>query len=93
MKKIYCIEEWLREDKAVRDGGFWGCLEQPWKFGLTDYLQEFDSEDDFKDYLLDVINKGGAVGRVFTRDVPDDYNSHHFDGEELRKENNSRVML
>ena len=73
MKKIFCIEEWLKENERVRNGGFWGSLEQPWKLELTSYVQEFDNEDDFKDYLMSIINDGDAIGRVFTKEVSDDY--------------------
>ena len=73
MKKIFCIEEWLKDDERVRNGGFWGSLEQPWKLGMTSYVQEFDNEDDFKDYLMSIINDGGVIGRVFTKEVSGDY--------------------
>ena len=73
MKKVFCIEEWLKDDERVRDGGFWGSLEQPWKLGLTSYVQEFDEEDEFKDYLISIINDGGVIGRVFTKEVSDEY--------------------
>ena len=52
MKKVFCIEEWLKEDERVRNGGFWGSLEQPWKLGMTSYVQEFGNEDDFKNWTL-----------------------------------------
>jgi hypothetical protein len=29
MKKIFCIEEWFKEDERVCDGSFWNSLEQP----------------------------------------------------------------
>ena len=93
MKKIFCIEEWLKDDERVRDGGFWGSLEQPWKLGLTSYVQEFDNEDDFKDYLMSIINDGLVVGRVFTKEVSDDYFCNNFDGSELRKEDNFDDVL
>ena len=73
MKKVFCIEERLNDDERVRNGGFWGSLEQPWKAGLTSYVQEFDNEDDFKDYLMSIINDGGVIGRVFMKEVSDDY--------------------
>lgn len=86
MKKIYCIEEWLADDERVRDGSFWGCLESPWKIGLTDRVQEFDDEEEFKDYLMNIINSCGIVGRVFTKEVPDDYKPEHFDESEIKEE-------
>lgn len=73
MKKIFCIEEWLKEDERVRNGGFWGSIEQPWKLGLTSYVQEFDEEDKFKDYLMSIINDRSVIGRVFVKEDPDDY--------------------
>ena len=72
MKKVFCSEEWLKDDERVRNGGFWGSLEQPWKAGLTSYVQEFDEEDEFKDYLMSIINDGGIIGRVFAKEVSDD---------------------
>ena len=73
MKKIYCIEEWVQEDERVRDGGFWGSIEQPWKIGMTSRILEYDNEEEFKDYLMSIINSGGVVGRVFTKEVPNEY--------------------
>ena len=73
MKKIYCIEEWVQEDERVRDGGFWGSIEQPWKIGMTSRILEYDNEEEFKDYLMSIINSGGVVGRVFTKEVSDEY--------------------
>ena len=93
MKKIFCIEEWLKEDDRVRDGGFWGSLKQPWKIGLTSYVKEFDNDDDFKDYLISILKDGGVIGRVFTKEVPDDYFCNNFDGSELRKKDNFDGVL
>lgn len=93
MKTIYCIEEYLKEDEKVRDGGFWGHKDQPQKFGLTDYLQEFDDEEEFKDMLLSIIKAGGVIGRVFTKEVDDNYRPYHFDGSKLRKENDFNGLL
>ena len=81
MKKIYCIEEWVQEDERVRDGGFWGSIEQPWKIGMTSRILEYDNEEEFKDYLMSIINSGGVVGRVFTKEVPDEY----VNSEELKE--------
>ena len=93
MKKVFCIEEWLNDDERVRNGGFWGSLEQPWKAGLTSYVREFDNEDDFKDYLMSIINDGGVIGRVFTKEVSDDYFCNSFDGSKLRKKDNFDGVL
>ena len=84
MKKIYCIEEWVLEDEKVRDGGFWGNLECPWKIGMTDTIQEFDDEEEFTNYLKSIIEDSGIVGRVFIKKVPDDYNPNHWDATEYR---------
>lgn len=84
MKKIYCIEEWVLEDEKVRDGGFWGNLECPWKIGMTDTIQEFDDEEEFTNYLKSIIEDSGIVGRVFIKEVPDDYNPNHWDATEYR---------
>ena len=73
MKKVFCIEEWLKDDERVCNGGFWGSIEQPWKLGLTSYVHEFDEEDEFKDYLMSIINDRGVIGRVFVKEDPDDY--------------------
>lgn len=78
MKKIYCIEEWSRENNGVskecfRDGTFWGCVESPWKIGCFDFVQEFDDEEEFKNELLSIINQGGIVGKVFIKEVDDAY--------------------
>ena len=73
MKKIYCIEEQVCKYERVREGGFWGSIEQPWKIGMMSRILEYDNEEEFKDYLMSIINSGGVVGRVFTKEVPDEY--------------------
>ena len=84
MKKVYCIEEWVRESERVRDGGFWGNIECPWKLGMTDTIQEFDDEEEFKNYLKSILDDSGVVGRVFIKEVSDDYESYHWDAESPR---------
>ena len=80
MKKIYCIEEWWHESpdgtplESFRDGSFWGCVETPWKIGCFDFIQEFDDEEKFKEELLNIINNGGIIGKVFIKEKPDNYN-------------------
>ena len=81
MKKIYCIEEWVSEDERVRDGGFRGSIEQPWKIGMTSRILEYENEEEFKDYLMSTINSGGVVGRVFMKEVSDEY----VNSEELKE--------
>jgi len=78
MKKIYCIETWWKEydgypKEYFRDGSFWGMTETPWKLGCFDFIQEFESEDEFKDEILKIINNGGIIGKVFIKEEPDDY--------------------
>jgi len=77
MKKIYCIEEWCKfEDgqrEIFRDALLWGSHETPWKIGCDDILHEFDSEKEFTEKLLNIINKGGIIGKVYIKEMPDDY--------------------
>ena len=75
MKKIYCIEEWLKENESIYDGSFWGCIETPWKLGCFDFIQEFDDEEKFKEELLNIINVGGIIGKVFIKEENEDYNT------------------
>lgn len=79
MKKIYCIETWWKENDGYpkeyfRDGSFWGITETPWKIGCYDFIQEFDDEEKFKKELLNIINYGGIIGKVFIEEKPDNYN-------------------
>ena len=69
MKTIYCIEEWAKNDESIRDGSFWSALEEPWKLNSTPIINEFDDEEEFKNYLMDVITSCGVIGRVFSKDV------------------------
>ncbi len=93
MKKIFCIEEWFKDDERVYDGSFWSSLEQPWKTGLISYVQEFDNEDEFKDYLMSITNDGCVIGRMFKKEVSDDYFCNNFNDSELRKEDNFDSVL
>ena len=86
MKKVFCIEEWFKEDERVCNGGFWSSLEQPWKLAMSSYIQEFDKEDEFKEYLMSIINDGNIIGRVFTKEVSDEYFCNKLDDSELRNE-------
>ena len=79
-KQIYCIETWWHEQnhlgypkESFRDGSFWGCMETPWKIGCWDFIQEFEDEEQFKKELLNIINGGGIIGKVFIEEKPDDY--------------------
>ena len=77
MKKIYCIEEWCKfEDgqrEIFRDGLLQCSYETHWKIGCDDILHEFDSEKEFIEKLLNIINKGGIIGKVYVKELPDDY--------------------
>lgn len=78
MKKIYCIEKWWLEDKEIHNKfnnncEFWNCIEEPWKIGCWNFVEEYDSEEKFKDDILNIIESGGIVGRVFIKEVADDY--------------------
>jgi hypothetical protein len=42
---------------------------------------------------MSIINDGGVIGRVFTKEVSDDYFCNNFDGSELRKEDNFDGVL
>ena len=74
MKKIYCIEEWLKsDDEHFRDGSFWGIMEEPWKLGAFEVVHEFDNEEDFKNEIINIINSCGIIGKVYIKDMPDNY--------------------
>ena len=74
MKTIYCIEQWWKsDDDHFKDGTFWGIMEDPWKLSAFDIVHEFDNEEDFKNELLKIINSGGIVGKVYVKEMPDDY--------------------
>lgn len=70
MKKVYCIEFWYDDQfESFRDGSFWGCIKTPWKFGLTDIIEEYDTEDEFKDRILEIINNCGVIGKAFIKEI------------------------
>jgi len=78
MKKIYCIEEWWLEDRDIHNKfnnncEFWNCIEEPWKIGCWDFIEEFDDEEKFKNHLLNTINRGGIIGKVWIKEENDDY--------------------
>lgn len=78
MKKIYCIETWWKDmdsypKEYFRDGSFWGIAETPWKLGCFDFIQEFDSEEEFKEEILHIINSSGIIGKVWIKEVDDNY--------------------
>lgn len=72
MKNIYCIEEWWLENEPIKDL-FWSNIEEPWKMGRFSFINEFDDEDEFKEYLLNTINTGGVIGKTWIKKVEDNY--------------------
>ena len=82
MKKIYCIEEWIKENDGtpcnwtnIDDASFWSTLECPWKLNASPIVQEYDDEEEFKTDLLNLMNNNCVIGRVFIREVSDDYST------------------
>ena len=82
MKKIFCIEVWIKENHGtpynwtnVNDASFWSTLECPWKLNATPIVQEYDDEEEFKTDLLNLMNNNCVIGRVFIKEVPDDYST------------------
>ena len=72
MKKIYCVEEWLKsDDEHFRDGSFWGIMEEPWKLGTFEVVHEFDNEEDFKNEIINIINNCGIIGKIYIKEIPD----------------------
>ena len=61
--KVYCIEEWIPEEEKCRDG--WH--EDSWKNMKTPIDHEFDNEEEFKTKLLDIINNGGVISKVYIK--------------------------
>ena len=74
MKKIYCVEQWCKSnDDHFRDGTFWGIMEAPWKLGSFDVVYEFDNEEDFKNEIINIINNCGIIGKVYIKEMSDNY--------------------
>jgi len=74
MKNIYCVEEWWLENEPVRDS-FWCNIEEPWKLGRFSFVNEFDDENKFKEYILNVVNTCGVIAKVWIKKEPDNYNT------------------
>lgn len=79
MKKIYCIEKWCIEDQDIHDKfnnncEFWNCVEEPWKIGCWNFVEEYDDEEKFKNDILNTLNTGGIISKVFIEENPDNYN-------------------
>ena len=72
MKNIYCIEEWWLEHEPVRDL-FWSNIEEPWKLDRFSFVNEYDDEEKFKKNILNVINTCGVIGKVWIKEVDDNY--------------------
>lgn len=82
MNKIYCIEEWIKENDStpcnwanIDDASFWSTLENPWKLGASPIVEEYDDEEKFKTDLLNLMNSNCVIGRVFIKEVSDDYST------------------
>ena len=63
--KIYCIEEWVPEDEKCRDG----YPSESWKMCKTPIIHEFEEEDEFKNKILDIINNGGVISKVYIKEA------------------------
>ena len=79
MKKIYCIEKWCIEDQDIHDKfnnncEFWNCVEEPWKIGCWNFVEEYDDEEKFKNDILNTINTVVIISKVFIEEKPDNYN-------------------
>lgn len=78
MKKLYCIEKWWVEDldiynKFNNNCEFWNCIEEPWKSGCWDFVEEYDDEERFKENLLHSIDRGCIISKVWIKEVSDNY--------------------
>ena len=63
-RKFYCIEEWVPEDEKCRDG----YPADSWKMCKTPITYEFENEEEFKNKLLDIINNGGVISKVYVKE-------------------------
>ena len=74
MKKIYCVEQWCKSnDEYFRVGTFLGIMEEPWKRGTFEVVHEFDNEEDFKNEIINIINNCGIIGKVYIKEMSDNY--------------------
>ena len=48
-------------------------MEAPWKFGAFEVVHEFDNEEDFKNEIINIINSCGIIGKVYIKEMPDNY--------------------
>ena len=79
MKKIYCIEQLFIETKDnlpinyidLNSKYYLSSLPLP-VFGYS-YVTEYDDEEKFKSDLLNKMDGTCVISRVFTKEVPDDY--------------------
>ena len=77
MKKIYCIEkQWVEDldihNKFNNNCEFRHCIEEPWKVGCCVFVKEY-GEDRFKNDILNTINRGGIISKVWIKEVSDNY--------------------
>ena len=78
MKKIYCIEkQWVEDldihNKFNNNCEFWNCIEELWKVGCWDFVEEYDDEERFKNDILNTINRGCIISKVWIKEVSDNY--------------------
>ena len=52
---------------------FWNCIEEPWKVGCWDFVEEYDDEERFKNDILNTISRGGIISKVWIKEVSDNY--------------------
>ena len=48
-------------------------MEAPWKFGAFEVVHEFDNEEDFKNEIINIINNCGIIGKVYIKEMSDNY--------------------
>lgn len=77
MKKIYCIEHWWLEDSELYNKynscEFWNSIEEPWKIGHMNFIQEYDSEEEFKNTIINILDNGGIIGKIWIKNENDNY--------------------
>jgi len=78
MKKIYFIESWYVEDPGIHykfnnSCEFWNCIEEPWKIGCTEWVDEYYDEESFKNALYHDIDNGRIISKVWIKEVDDNY--------------------
>lgn len=41
--------------------------------GAFEVVHEFDNEEDFKNEIINIINSCGIIGKVYIKEMPDNY--------------------